>query len=126
MTARVLGELFKKLAERRVGLRSCIIKCSMVQSGDRAEEAATHDAIGMATAAILRHAVPRYVAGVLLLSGGMEPKVATKNLTAIMHNSPFPCVFESFRRASACDVERAGREYKSSAGSTGAAFTGEC
>ncbi len=90
VTARVLGELFKKLAERRVGLRSCIIKCSMVQSGDRAEEAATHDAIGMATAAILRHAVPRYVAGVLLLSGGMEPKVATKNLTAIMHNSPFP------------------------------------
>lgn len=90
VTARVLGEMFKKLAERRVTLGSCIVKCGMVRSGNKAEEQATPDAIGMATAAILRHAVLRYVAGVLLLSGGMEPKVATKNLTAVMHNSPFP------------------------------------
>lgn len=90
VTARVLGAMFGKLAERRVALSGCIVKCSMVRAGLEAEEQAAPEAVGMATAAILRHAVPRYVAGVLLLSGGMESKVATKNLTAVMHNSPFP------------------------------------
>lgn len=90
VTARVLGAMFEKLAERRVNLGGCIVKCGMVRSGMSAEVQATTDEVGMATAAILRHAVPKYVAGVLLLSGGMEPKVATKNLTAVMHNSPFP------------------------------------
>lgn len=90
VTARVLEACFKKLAERRVQLGGCIVKCGMVRSGTEAKEQATPDAIGMATAAILRHAVPKYTAGVLLLSGGMEPKTATKNLTAVMHNSPFP------------------------------------
>lgn len=90
VTARVLRAMFEKLAERRVALSGCIVKCGMVRAGDEAEEQATPEAVGMATAAILRHAVPKYVAGVLLLSGGMEPKVATKNLTAVMQNSPFP------------------------------------
>lgn len=90
VTARVLQALFEKLTERRVMLGGCILKCGMVRSGEQAETTATADEIGMATAAILRHVVPKYVAGVLLLSGGQEPKVATKNLTAVMHNSPFP------------------------------------
>lgn len=51
---------------------------------------ATPDEVGMATAAIIRHAVPRYTAGILFLSGGQEPKTATKNLTAICQNAPFP------------------------------------
>lgn len=62
----------------------------MVISGHDAETQASPDEVGMATASILRHAAPRYVAGVWLLSGGQEPKQATKNLTAIMQCSPFP------------------------------------
>ncbi len=90
VTAKVLETVFEKLAERQVDLRGCILKCNMVVAGTEAAEPATPNAVGLATAAILRHAVPRYLGGVLLLSGGQEAKMATKYLTAVMQNSPFP------------------------------------
>lgn len=88
--ARVLSTVFEKLAERHVDLSGCLLKCNMITAGNRAEVPATPNEVGMATAAILQHAVPKYLAGILLLSGGQEPKQATKNLTAILQNSPFP------------------------------------
>ncbi len=87
---RILNEVFARLNERRVELAGCILKCNMVRNGRKAEEEATPEQIGMATAAILRHVVPRYLAGIVLLSGGQDPKMATKSLTAVMQNSPFP------------------------------------
>lgn len=89
-TDRILTSLFEKLEQRHVDLEGCILKTNMVNSGKDAENPAKPDAIGMATAAILRHAVPRYLAGVLLLSGGQEAKTATQNFTAICQNAPFP------------------------------------
>lgn len=90
VTARVLETVFEKLAQRRIDLSGCLLKCNMVNSGKNAEMKATPNEVGVATAAIFKHAVPKYLAGVLLLSGGQEAKEATKNLTAIMQNSPFP------------------------------------
>ena len=90
VTARVLDTVFEKLAQRRVDLAGCLLKCNMISNGRGAETQAVPNEIGMATAAILRHAVPKFLAGVLLLSGGMDPKSATRNLTAVMQNSPFP------------------------------------
>lgn len=89
-TVRVLTAVLEKLDERRVDLAGCILKCNMITAGQGAERQALANEVGMATAAILRHAVPRYVAGVCLLGGEQEPKTATKNLTAIEQNSPFP------------------------------------
>lgn len=90
VTARVLARVFEKLEQRHVDLAGCLLKCNMITSGLEAEYQATPNEVGLATASILRHAVPRYVGGVLFLSGGQEAKVATKNLTAITQNSPFP------------------------------------
>lgn len=90
VTARVLARVFEKLEQRHVDLAGCLLKCNMIMSGLEAEYQATPNEVGLATASILRHAVPRYVGGVLFLSGGQEAKVATKNLTAITQNSPFP------------------------------------
>ncbi len=90
VTARVLLRVFEKMAERRVSLDGCILKCNMVIDGQGAEAQSDPNDVGIATAAILRHAVPRYLAGIWLLSGGQDPKQATRNLTAIMQNSPFP------------------------------------
>lgn len=90
VTARVLDAVFEKLAQRRVDLAGCLLKCNMISSGRDAGVAAEPNEVGMATAAILRHAVPKFLAGVLLLSGGADPKSATRNLTAVMQNSPFP------------------------------------
>lgn len=88
-TVRVLETVFEKLDERRVDLAGCILKCNMITAGQDAEQAASPQEVGLATAAILRHAVPRYLAGVCLLGGTQEPKTATQNLKAIEQNSPF-------------------------------------
>jgi len=90
VTDRVLTAIFEKLAERRVDLSGCLLKTNMVMSGQKAVIQATANEVGMATAAVLKHAVPKYLAGVLLLSGGQEATAATKNLAAVRQNGPFP------------------------------------
>lgn len=89
VTDRVLATIFERLAERRVDLGGCILKTNMVMTGRDAVIPATNSEVGIATAAILKHAVPKYLAGVLLLSGGQEAKTATKNLAATCQNGPF-------------------------------------
>ena len=89
VTDRVLATIFERLAERRVDLGGCILKTNMVMTGRDAVIPATNSEVGIATAAILKHAVPKYLAGVLLLSGGQEAKTATKNLAATCQNGLF-------------------------------------
>ncbi len=99
-TAKILTTVFEKLEQRHIDFAGCLLKCSMINSGCAAEIKAEPNEVGMATAAILRHVVPKFLAGVLLLSGGAEPKTATRNLTAVMQNSPFPWpVTYAFSRA---------------------------
>lgn len=90
VTDRVLMNIFEKLERRRVDLASCIIKTNMVTSGKNAVAKATPKEVGMATAAVLKHAIPKYVGGILLLSGGQDAKTAAQNLAAICQNGPFP------------------------------------
>lgn len=87
---RILNSIFAKLEERHVDLSGCILKTNMVAAGKDAVIPSSANEIGIATAAVLRHAVPKYLAGVVLLSGGQEAKAATKNLTAVCQNGPFP------------------------------------
>lgn len=88
-TDRVLGSIFLKLEQRHIDLSGCILKTNMISSGEDSDAPATSEAIGMATAAILRHAIPRHTAGVLFLSGGQPAKTATQNFTAICQNAPY-------------------------------------
>lgn len=90
VTDRVLSTLYEKLEQHHIDLSGCILKTNMITSGTESDTAAPADAVGMATAAILKHSVSRYTAGVLLLSGGQASKVATKNFTAVCQNAPFP------------------------------------
>lgn len=90
VTDRILCTVFEKLEQRHIDLSGCLLKTNMVMNGKSAEQPATADAIGMATAAILRHAAPRYLGGVLFLSGGQDSKTATRNFTAICQNAPYP------------------------------------
>ncbi len=89
-TDRVLTQIVEELSRRNVDLDKCVIKTSMVTGGRQAVIEMTPAEVGMATAAILKHAIPRYTAGVLLLSGGQDSRMATKNLTAVCQNAPFP------------------------------------
>ncbi len=90
VTDRVLTAIFAKLEERHVDLAGCLLKANMILAGKKAVIQPTANEVGMATAAVLKHAVPKYLAGVLLLSGGQEATEATKNLAAIKQNGPFP------------------------------------
>lgn len=100
VTDRVLLTIFEKLERREVDLSSVILKTSVVSAGDEAIAASTPHEIGIATAAVLKHAVSRYIAGVAVLSGGHDSKDMTKNLAAICENGPFewPVTF-AFSRA---------------------------
>jgi len=89
-TDRILLSLFEKLEQRHIDLSSCLLKVNMITSGQSSEKPATAEQVGMATSAIFRHAIPRFIGGVLLLSGGQNAKIATQNLTAICQNSPYP------------------------------------
>lgn len=89
-TDHILCSIFEKLEQRNVDLSSCIIKTNMITASKTSDKQPTSQQVGMATAAILRHAIPRFTGGVLLLSGGQESKTATQNLTAICQSGPFP------------------------------------
>lgn len=86
---KVLVKLFEELEKRHVDLGGCILKTNMVTAGRGVDFAATPDEVGMATVAVLQNAVPRNLAGVLLLSGGQSTEEAFRNLKAIVERGPF-------------------------------------
>lgn len=89
VTHKVLVKLFEELEKRNVDLSGCILKTNMVTAGIGVDFAATPDEVGMATVAVLQNAVPRNLAGILLLSGGQTTEEAFRNLRAIIERGPF-------------------------------------
>lgn len=90
VTGRILGELFERLEQRHIDPAGTLLKCSIVSAGVDAKPTSTPEEIGVATAAILRNVVPKWLAGILILSGGEDSRTATKTLAAILQKSPFP------------------------------------
>lgn len=88
-TDRVLLTIFGKLERRGVDLSSVILKTSVVAAGDNAVSPSTPREVGIATGAVLKHAVPKYIAGIEILSGGQESKAMTQNLSAIIEAGPY-------------------------------------
>lgn len=89
-TNRVLTTIFEKLERRRTDLESVILKTNMISTGGEAVAQSTPREVAMATAAVMKHTVPKYIAGVTFMSGGQAPKTATQNLAAICKEKPFP------------------------------------
>ncbi len=89
-TGKILDQLFKSLADRKVDLPGCILKVNMVLAGKRQDEQSTPDEIGRATALTLRQHVPGDLAGIVFLSGGQSVEQATDNLQEITNNGPYP------------------------------------
>lgn len=99
-TNRVLAIIFEKIERRRADFDSVILKTNMVSAGSEAVAQSTPREVAMATVAVVKHVVPKYVAGVVFMSGGQAPKVATQNLAAICKEKPFPwSVSYAFGRA---------------------------
>lgn len=90
ITAKILDELFKSLAEHQVNLRGCILKVNMVMAGKKMPTHSTPSEIGEATSKLLKTHVPSSLAGVVFLSGGQTPEEATENLAEITRRGPYP------------------------------------
>ena len=100
MTAKILDILFSELNTADVNLRACILKTSMVIAGKHYPSPSTPEAVGRATAEVLKNHVPPELAGIVFLSGGQTVEQATDNLAAVIKNGPFPWpVTFSFARA---------------------------
>ncbi len=100
ITGKILDQLFKSLAEKKVNLKACVLKVNMVLAGKNYETQSTPEEVGRETAKVLKEHIPEELAGVVFLSGGQTPEQATENLAEVLKNGPFPYpVTFSFARA---------------------------
>ena len=100
VTAKILDQLFQKLADFNVNLRACILKCNMILAGKQFPTPSTSSEVGAKTAEILLSHVPAELTGIVFLSGGQTVEEATDHLAAIIQKGPFPWpVTFSFARA---------------------------
>ena len=82
VTSNALRAVVMACDQHEVDPSALVIRASMVAAGARAPESSGADAVGRATAAVLRETLPGTLAGVLLLSGGISLADACDRLTA--------------------------------------------
>lgn len=78
-----LHSVFDQLDEQRVLLEGMLLKPNMVISGKRAPVQAGVEQVAEATVRTLRRRVPAAVPGIVFLSGGQSPELATEHLNAM-------------------------------------------
>lgn len=83
VTAWMLKTVFQAMLEQGVGLGSLILKTNMVTNGQDNPDQAPPEEVAKATVAALVESVPKEVPGIVFLSGGQTPDMATENLSAI-------------------------------------------
>ncbi len=89
-TARMLRQLFLELGEQRVSLTEMLLKTNMVLAGSDHARPVSAGEVAEATVRCLRQTVPPAVPGVVFLSGGQDPELATRHLDAISNLDPQP------------------------------------
>jgi fructose-bisphosphate aldolase, class I len=99
-TVWMLRRLFEGLADHRVNLMGMLLKTNMVLAGKDHSTPSDIRQTAEATIRCLRQTVPPAVPGVVFLSGGQDPKLATRHLDAINRLGPQPWQLSfSFARA---------------------------
>lgn len=96
----VLRVLFDLLTAYKVDLGGVILKSSMVLAGKDNPQQATPVEVANATLQVFNARVPKEVGGIVFLSGGQSPEMATANLNTMgkAGKQPWPITF-SFSRA---------------------------
>ena len=100
VTEAALVRVFAALRAQGVVLEHLLLKPNMVLPGADSPQRPSSRDVAEATVRCLRRAVPAAVPGIVFLSGGQEPEVATARLNAMnsMGGLPWPLGF-SFARA---------------------------
>lgn len=90
VTAAVLKNVFAELQGHRVLLEALLLKPSMVLPGRVSDERVSADEVAEATIRCLRRVAPAAVPGIVFLSGGQSPELATEHLNAMNIRGPHP------------------------------------
>lgn len=90
ITEFTLGRLFSELIRQRVFLEGMILKPSMVTAGDKSPEQADLETVAKSTIKFFKRSVPAAVPGIVFLSGGQSPELATQHLDAMNKLGNFP------------------------------------
>ncbi|MHB0937457.1 MAG: class I fructose-bisphosphate aldolase, partial [Armatimonadota bacterium] len=99
VTIRVHAALFAALRAHRVILELMLLKPNMVLPGEHGPRASVEE-VAQATLRCLRQAVPAAVPGIVFLSGGQDPVLATRHLNAMNRIGSAPWVLSfSYARA---------------------------
>ncbi len=85
-----LDALFAELAAAQVPLDQVVVKTSMAVPGKDSDEVEPTREVAAMTVCALRAHVPAGTAGVVFLSGGQGPRLATAHLAAIAAHEPLP------------------------------------
>lgn len=95
-----LKQVFSELTHHGVILEGMILKPSMVTSGDKNPKQADLETVARSTIRCFKRSVPAAVPGIVFLSGGQSPEMATQHLNAMnqMGNCPWELSF-SYGRA---------------------------
>ena len=83
VTSKMLKAVFEMIKEHKVVLEGLILKPNMVTCGEDNQNQATPEDVAKATIDALLESVPKEVPGIVFLSGGQAPDMATENLNAI-------------------------------------------
>ena len=83
VTGVVLHAVFDALFEQGVALEGMLLKPNMVLAGKECPRQASVEEVATATLRCLRRHVPAAVPGIVFLSGGQNPRLATIHLNAI-------------------------------------------
>src|ERR1019366_1014389 len=89
-TTQVLRSLFEALQDHRVFLEGTLLKPNMVLPGKSCLERSTVPQVASATLRCLRRTVPAALPGIVFLSGGQSPVLATEHLNAMNGMDPQP------------------------------------
>lgn len=83
VTVKTLKKVFERITAHKVLLEGLILKTNMVTCGEDNPNQATPEEVAKASIEVYREAVPAKMPGIVFLSGGQSPDMATDNLAAI-------------------------------------------
>jgi fructose-bisphosphate aldolase class I len=90
VTTLTLKRVFAELYNQRVFLEGMLLKPNMVISGSECTQQASASEVAEATVRCLRRSVPAAMPGIVFLSGGQSPELATEHLNAMNAMGDFP------------------------------------
>jgi fructose-bisphosphate aldolase class I len=90
VTTATLRKVFAELAAQHVALEHMLLKPNMVVSGKKCPVQASVEEVAQATIRCFRRTVPAAVPGIVFLSGGQAPELASAHLNAINKLGPQP------------------------------------